>query len=65
MFLSPRLLEECRTFVRHGDGGCSAAAGAHDDTVMAMAIALAVRAELRVKPPQSVHELQFTMLQAA
>ncbi len=65
MFLSPRLLEECRTFVRHIDGGCSAAAGAHDDTVMAMAIAQAVRVELRVKPPQSMHELQFTMLQAA
>ncbi len=65
MFLSPRLLEECRTFVRHADGTCSAAAGAHDDTVMAMAIAQAVRAELRVLPPRSVHELQYTMLQAA
>jgi hypothetical protein len=65
MFLSPRLLEECRTFIRHTDGTCSAAAGAHDDTVMAMAVAQAVRAELRVLPPKSVHELQFTMLQAA
>ena len=65
MFLSPRLLEECRTFIRHTDGSCSAAAGAHDDTVMAMAIAQAVRAELRVKPPRSVQELKFTMLQAA
>ena len=65
MFLSPRLLEECRTFVRHLDGTCSAAAGAHDDTVMAMAVAQVVRAELRVLPPKSVHELQFTMLQAA
>jgi hypothetical protein len=65
MFLSPRLLEECRTFVRHIDGTCSAAAGAHDDTVMAMAIAQAVRAELRVLPPKSVHDLQFTMLPAA
>ncbi len=65
MFLSPRLLEECRTFVRHTDGGCSAAAGAHDDTVMAMAIAQAVRAELRLEPPKSLQEMKFTMLQAA
>ena len=65
MFLSPRLLEECRTFVRHTDGSCSAAAGAHDDTVMAMAIAQAVRAELRVLPPKSEQELRCTMLQAA
>jgi len=49
MFLSPRLLEECRTFIRHPDGSCSAAKGTHDDTVMAMAIAHAVRAELRVQ----------------
>ena len=45
MFLSPRLLEEMRTFIRHPDASCSAAAGAHDDTVMAMAIAHAVRIE--------------------
>jgi hypothetical protein len=57
MFVSPRLLEECRTFVRHPDGSCSAAAGAHDDTVMAMAIAQQVRAELQVKVPQSMEEL--------
>jgi hypothetical protein len=50
MFLSPRLLEECRTFIRHADGSCAAAAGTHDDTVMAMAIAHAVRAELRLRP---------------
>jgi hypothetical protein len=40
---SPRLLNECRTFVRHADGSSSAAGGAHDDCVMAMAIALAAR----------------------
>jgi hypothetical protein len=53
LFLSKRLLQECRTFVRHKDGKCAAAAGAHDDTVMAMAIAQAVRAECRGKssPP--------------
>ncbi|HWY20895.1 MAG TPA: hypothetical protein VNX26_06705 [Candidatus Acidoferrum sp.] len=45
LFHSPRLLEECRTFVRHADGSASAADGAHDDCVMAMAIALAVRRE--------------------
>jgi hypothetical protein len=46
LFSSTRLLEECRTFVRHPDGSASAAAGTHDDLVMAMAIALAVRAEI-------------------
>jgi len=45
LFHSPRLLEECRTFVRHPDGSAAAADGAHDDCVMAMAIALAVRKE--------------------
>ncbi len=43
LFHSPRLLEECRTFVRRADGNAAAAGGAHDDCVMAMAIALAVR----------------------
>jgi hypothetical protein len=43
LFHSSRLLEECRTFVRHADGTAAAADGAHDDCVMAMAIALAVR----------------------
>jgi hypothetical protein len=45
LFRSQRLLEECRTFVRHADGNTSAADGAHDDCVMAMAIALMVRRE--------------------
>jgi hypothetical protein len=45
LFHSPRLLEECRTFVRRPDGNAAAANGAHDDCVMAMAIALAVRKE--------------------
>ncbi len=45
LFHSPRLLEEMKTFVRHGDGRSEAAEGAHDDCVMAMAIALAVRRE--------------------
>jgi hypothetical protein len=43
LFHSPLLLNECRTFVRHTDGSSGAAAGAHDDGVMAMAIALAGR----------------------
>ena len=46
MFHSPRLLNECRTFVRHPDGSSSAAGGSHDDCVMAMAIALAARQKL-------------------
>lgn len=45
LFHSPRLLEECRTFVRRPDGNAAAADGTHDDCVMAMAIALAVRKE--------------------
>jgi hypothetical protein len=45
LFRSRRLLEECRTFVRHADGTAAAAEGAHDDCVMALAIALAVRRE--------------------
>ncbi len=46
LFSSRALLEECRTFVRHPDGTSSAAYGTHDDCVMAMAIALAVRQEV-------------------
>jgi hypothetical protein len=65
MLLSPRLLEECRTFVRHPDGSCSAAAGTHDDTVMAMAIAQAVRAEVRVVTAKTPEEAQQAMQQAA
>jgi len=65
LFLSPRLLAECRTFIRHPDGSCSAAAGTHDDTVMAMAIAQAVRAEGRLKYQPSEAELKFQMLQRA
>ena len=45
LFHSARLLEELKTFVRHADGHGAAAEGTHDDCVMAMAIALAVRGE--------------------
>lgn len=45
LFHSPRLLEELKTFVRHADGHAEAAEGAHDDCVMAISIALAVRRE--------------------
>ncbi|QNI36817.1 phage terminase large subunit family protein [Edaphobacter albus] len=45
-FMSRRLLEECRTFVRMANGRTGAANGAHDDCVMAMAIAQSVRAEM-------------------
>ena len=45
LFRSRRLLEECRTFVTHANSSTGAAHGAHDDLVMAMAIAQAVRAE--------------------
>lgn len=43
---SRTLLEECRTFIRRDDGSAAAANGAHDDCIMAMAIALAVRDEM-------------------
>ncbi len=43
LFCSVRLLEECRTFVMKDGGRTEAAAGSHDDLVMAMAIAQAVR----------------------
>jgi hypothetical protein len=43
LFRSERLWNECRTFIRNGDGTARAASGAHDDCVMAMGIALAVR----------------------
>jgi len=46
MFQSRRLLAECRTFVRTRSGRAEAASGEHDDCVMAMAIAQAVRAEM-------------------
>ena len=43
-FMSRRLLAECRTFVADERGRAAAAAGSHDDLVMAMAIGQAVRA---------------------
>ena len=46
MFSSRRLLTECRTFVAMENGRTGAANGAHDDCLMAMAVAQAVRAEM-------------------
>jgi hypothetical protein len=43
LFLSSRLLAECRRFVRTRSGRAEAASGEHDDCVMAMAMAQAVR----------------------
>ena len=45
IFFSERMLGECRTFVRMAGGATGAAHGAHDDCLMAMAVAQAVRAE--------------------
>ena len=64
LFLSHRLLQDCRSFVRGADGKCAAAAGAHDDTVMAMAIAQAVRAECRVQLPEADKEPAVAALAA-
>ena len=49
LFRSRRVLNECRTFVRHADGSSSATSGTHDDCVMAMAVAMAVRREVAGK----------------
>jgi hypothetical protein len=49
---SPRLLNECRTFVRYADGNTGAAAGTHDDCVMALGIAWAVRKEDAGRRPE-------------
>jgi hypothetical protein len=46
LFQSERLLAECRTFVTHAGGRMGAVSGAHDDCLMAMAVAQAVRAEM-------------------
>ncbi|MGO8758579.1 MAG: terminase [Terracidiphilus sp.] len=46
LFLSRRLLGECRSFVRLPNGNSGAQAGTHDDRVMAMAMGLAARAEM-------------------
>ena len=46
LFQKPGLLGECRTFVGRERGKTGAASGAHDDLVMAMAMAQAVRAEM-------------------
>jgi hypothetical protein len=49
MFSSRRLLSECRTFVSMPGGSTGAANGAHDDCLMAMAVAQSVRAERLVR----------------
>lgn len=46
IFQSRRLLAECRTFIRTRSGRAEAASGEHDDCVMAMAMAQAVRTEM-------------------
>lgn len=45
IFMSAAFLRECRTFVRLSNGNMAAQSGSHDDRVMAMAIAFAVRKE--------------------
>lgn len=50
LFASRRLLEECRTFVNFPNGRTGAANGAHDDCLMAMAVAQAVREEMLMRP---------------
>lgn len=57
LFMSRRLLAECRSFVRLPDGRTGAQPGAHDDLVMAMAIGLMVRAELTEKGLELVRSL--------
>ncbi len=49
IFSSERLLKECRGFVRLANGRTEAQVGSHDDCVLAMAIGLAAREQLRGK----------------
>jgi hypothetical protein len=49
MFYSSRLLKEMRTYINLASGSTGAAQGAHDDCVMAMAVAQAVRAEMMTR----------------
>jgi hypothetical protein len=44
LFYSRRLLAECRSFITYAGGRTGAAAGTHDDCLMAMAVAQTVRA---------------------
>jgi hypothetical protein len=60
LFNSARLLRECRSFVRLANGRSGAQSGAHDDCVMAMAIAHAVRAELAGYASTSVAERNWS-----
>ena len=53
-FMSRWLLSECRSFVADDRGRAAAAPGTHDDLVMAMAIAQAVRAEALIRDPDVV-----------
>ena len=48
LFRSERLLAECRSFVTDDHGRAAAARGSHDDLVMSMAIAQAVRGLIAV-----------------
>jgi hypothetical protein len=64
IFHSPRLLNECRTFIRHPDGSSSAANGSHDDCVMAMAIALGARQKLAGRISQRRFALASLPLQS-
>lgn len=48
LFMSRRLLEECRSFARGKNGRVEARSGEHDDCVLSMAIGLAVRNMLPV-----------------
>ena len=65
LFSSTRLLEECRTFVRHPDGSASAAYGTHDDLVMAMAVALAVRADIAPHATRKAAAVKMSSLERA
>ncbi len=53
--MSARLLREMKTFVRDARGRTGAAPGQHDDLVMAMGIALAIRAEQETGHPGRMH----------
>ncbi len=62
LFVSSRLLGELKTFVRRPDGTTAAANGAHDDTVMAMAIAQIVRTEEAGQPASARAQVEVGVL---
>ncbi len=59
---SPQFVRQCTTFCRQGDGGYRANSGAHDDDVMAAAIAAYLHTKLPVDIPPAEQERESRIL---